>query len=89
MTREEFIEAHIKVCSKTGSTRHLRRPGTPHKGRGAFRVKNEAHRRRECARSLYKWCQKVNTPLVHKWEDLPKDKQPNRPLLNSEKDAIL
>ncbi len=77
MTIEQVVTEHSKICAYNGagSKSYMRAPG-PHQGRGAKRYRSEAFRIRQCGQHLYKWCLKVETPIVTSWQDLPEDKQP-------------
>lgn len=71
LTKEEFIEAHVKVCAKVGGKKRLLPPNKPHKGLGKWRRTSERQRRRDCAKSLWKFCKDRNIPLVLSHSELP------------------
>lgn len=69
--KEQFIQAHMAVCHKTGRKRYKKQEGTPHKGLGAYRVRNEHTRRRSCARHLWNTCERNGIAPVLHWADMP------------------
>lgn len=75
MTKEEFIEAHVKICKKVGGKKRLLPEGKPHKGLGKWRRTSERQRRRQCAKNLWKECEDRGIAPVLSHSELPEVKK--------------
>lgn len=71
MSKEEFIEQHVAVCSIVGKKKYLIPEGKSHKGTGAYRRVTERQRRRECAKGLWKRCDQLGIEPVLHYSELP------------------
>jgi hypothetical protein len=71
MSREDFIQAHIAVCSRSGAKKWLK--SGKHYGTGRWRRSSEASRKRACARGLWLRCEKLGIAPVLHHADLPKE----------------
>lgn len=63
---EDFIVAHMKICSRKSRKASPIGEDSKYYGRRKFRVKNERSRQRECAKNLYTQCLKLGiepTPI--------------------------
>lgn len=78
MNREAVIEQHSKLCAYigAGSKKRRRNPDAPHHNRGAYKYESENQRIRQCAVSLFNWCNNIGVPVVADWNQLTKEQRP-------------